>query len=213
MLPVKFCQQQFSVFRGDVENVSSNQRQRRSSLLTDRPKQKKILGRGLRYDIVSWLLDKLYCCRYRRYRYDIVMFLLYQLIQLYCCRYHRYRYDIVMFLLEQLYCCRYRRYRFDIDTISFHDCRISCIAVDIVDIDTISFHDCWISCIAVDIVDIDTISSCSCCINCIVLCLGLKCSPRKSSNRIIEPFCLRLLVCSSTQLLSLDGYIVTKIRL
>ena len=117
-------------------------------------------------DIVSWLLDKLYCCRYRRYRYNIVMFLL---DQLYCRRYHWYRCHIVMFLLDQLYLSRYRydivswlsdqlycrRYQFDIDTITFRDCWISCIAVDV---DTISSCDCWISCITVDIVKIDTIS-------------------------------------------------------
>ena len=90
--------------------------------------------RRYRYDIISWLLDKLYCCRYRRYRYDIVMYLL---DQLYCCRYRRYRYDIVMFSSDQLFYCRYRRYRFDINMISFCGCRISCIAVDI---DTISIR-------------------------------------------------------------------------
>ena len=55
----------------------------------------------------------------------------------------------------------------DIDTISFHDCWISCIVVNFVDIDTISFHDCRISWIAVDIIDIYSISFHDCWINCI----------------------------------------------
>ena len=71
-----------------------------------------------------------------------------------------------MFLLHQLYCCQYQ---FDIDTISFCDCWIRCIAVDIVHIDTISFCACWISCIAVDIVHIDMISFCACWISCIAV--------------------------------------------
>ena len=81
------------------------------------------------YNIVLWLLDWLYCCRYQRYRYDNVIYLL---DQLYCCRYQRYRYDNVIYLLDQLYSCRYR---FDIDTISICAWWINCFAVDI---DTIS---------------------------------------------------------------------------
>ena len=107
-------------------------------------------------------------------------------------RYRRYRNDIVYFMLISYIHFYYnesmlRRHRFDIVTISSCNWLINCIAVDIVDIntisscsswiicfaidivdiidiDSISFHDCWISCIDVDIVDIDTISSCSCCI-------------------------------------------------
>ena len=38
LLPVKCCSTPFSGFRGEVENVSANQRQGRSSCFSDRPK-------------------------------------------------------------------------------------------------------------------------------------------------------------------------------
>ena len=46
LLPVKFRWIQFSGFRGEVENVSANQRPGRPSCFSDRPKKHK-LGRGL----------------------------------------------------------------------------------------------------------------------------------------------------------------------
>ena len=45
MLPVKFCRNPFSGFRGEVENVSANQRPGRPSCFSDRPEKHK-LGRG-----------------------------------------------------------------------------------------------------------------------------------------------------------------------
>ena len=45
LLPVKFSWFQFSGFRGEVENVSANQRQGRPSCFSDRPEKHK-LGRG-----------------------------------------------------------------------------------------------------------------------------------------------------------------------
>ena len=45
LLPVKFRIIQFSGFRGEVENVSANQRQGRPSSFSDRPEKHK-LGRG-----------------------------------------------------------------------------------------------------------------------------------------------------------------------
>ena len=45
MLPVKFCWIPFSSFRGEVENVSTNQRSGRPSCFSDRPEKHK-LGRG-----------------------------------------------------------------------------------------------------------------------------------------------------------------------
>ena len=44
-LPVKFRQILFSGFRGEVENVSANQRLGRPSCFSDRPEKHK-LGRG-----------------------------------------------------------------------------------------------------------------------------------------------------------------------
>ena len=45
LLPVKFRQIPFSGLRGEVENVSANQRQGRPSCFSDRPEKHK-LGRG-----------------------------------------------------------------------------------------------------------------------------------------------------------------------
>ena len=45
LLPVKFRQIPFRGFRGEVENVSANQRPGRPSCFSDRP-QKHKLGRG-----------------------------------------------------------------------------------------------------------------------------------------------------------------------
>ena len=45
LLPVKFHQIPFSGFRGEVENVSANQRPGRPSFVSDRP-EKHNLGRG-----------------------------------------------------------------------------------------------------------------------------------------------------------------------
>ena len=45
LLPVKFCVNPFSGFRGEVENVSANQRPGRPSWFYDRPEKHK-LGRG-----------------------------------------------------------------------------------------------------------------------------------------------------------------------
>ena len=50
-LPVNFCWIPFSGFRGEVENVSANQRQARPSCFSDRPEKHK-LGRG-RWDLAS----------------------------------------------------------------------------------------------------------------------------------------------------------------
>ena len=104
-------------------------------------------------------------CRYRLFYVDIVHTFLWSGIYITSTSI-RYWYDIVMFLLNQLFCCQYR---FNIDTISFCDCWMTCIAVDIVYIDTISSCSCWMTCIAVDIVEIDTISSCSCWMTCIAV--------------------------------------------
>ena len=49
LLPVKFCRVPFNVFRGEVENVSANQRPGRPSCFSDRPEKHK-LGRG-RWDL------------------------------------------------------------------------------------------------------------------------------------------------------------------
>ena len=51
LLPVKFSWIPFSGFRGEVENVSANQRQWRPSCFSNRPKKHK-LGRG-RWDLAS----------------------------------------------------------------------------------------------------------------------------------------------------------------
>ena len=51
LLPVKFRWILFSCFRGEVENVSANQRPGRPSCFSDRPKKHK-LGRGL-WDLAS----------------------------------------------------------------------------------------------------------------------------------------------------------------
>ena len=51
LLPVKFCWIPFSGFRGEVENVSANQRPGRPSCFSDRPEKHK-LGRG-RWDLAS----------------------------------------------------------------------------------------------------------------------------------------------------------------
>ena len=51
LLPVKFCWIPFSGFRGEVENVSANQRSGRPSYFSDRPEKHK-LGRG-RWDLAS----------------------------------------------------------------------------------------------------------------------------------------------------------------
>ena len=51
MLPVKFCWIPFSSFRGEVENVSANQRPGRPSCYSDRPKKQK-LGREC-WDLAS----------------------------------------------------------------------------------------------------------------------------------------------------------------
>ena len=45
LLPVKFHQIPFSGFKGEVENVSANQKPGRPSYFSDRPKKHK-LGRG-----------------------------------------------------------------------------------------------------------------------------------------------------------------------
>ena len=51
LLPVKFRWIPFSAFRGEVENVSANQRPGRPSCFSDQPKKHK-LGRG-RWDLAS----------------------------------------------------------------------------------------------------------------------------------------------------------------
>ena len=51
LLPVKFCWISFSRFRGEVENVSANQRPGRPSCFSDRPEKHK-LTRG-RWDLAS----------------------------------------------------------------------------------------------------------------------------------------------------------------
>ena len=52
VLPVKFCWNPFSGFRGKVENVSANQRPGRPSCFSDWPEKHK-LGRG-RWDLASY---------------------------------------------------------------------------------------------------------------------------------------------------------------
>ena len=52
LLPVKFRWIPFSRFRGEVENVSANQRQGQPSSFSDRPKKHK-LGRGC-WDLASY---------------------------------------------------------------------------------------------------------------------------------------------------------------
>ena len=52
LLPVKFRLIPFSGFRGEVENVSVNQRPRRPTCFSDRPEKHK-LGRG-RWDLASY---------------------------------------------------------------------------------------------------------------------------------------------------------------
>ena len=52
LLPMKFCWNPFSGFRGEVENVSANQRPGRPSCFSDRPEKHK-LGRG-RWDLASY---------------------------------------------------------------------------------------------------------------------------------------------------------------
>ena len=51
LLPIKFCWIPFSSFRGEVKNVSANQRPGRLSCFSDRPEKHK-LGRG-RWDLAS----------------------------------------------------------------------------------------------------------------------------------------------------------------
>ena len=51
LLPVKFCHILFNSFKGEVENVSANQRQGRPSCFSDRLEKHK-LGRG-RWDLAS----------------------------------------------------------------------------------------------------------------------------------------------------------------
>ena len=51
LLPIKFRWIPFSIFRGEVENVSANQRPGRPSCFSDRPEKHK-LGRG-RWDLAS----------------------------------------------------------------------------------------------------------------------------------------------------------------
>ena len=51
LLPVKFRWIPFSSFRGEVENISANQRQGRPSCFSDRPEKQK-LGRG-HWDLTS----------------------------------------------------------------------------------------------------------------------------------------------------------------
>ena len=51
LLPIKFCWIPFDGFRGEVENVSANQRPGRPSCYSDRPEKHK-LGRG-RWDLAS----------------------------------------------------------------------------------------------------------------------------------------------------------------
>ena len=51
LLPIKFCWIPFNGFRGEVENVSANQRPGRPSCFSDRPEKHK-LGRG-RWDLAS----------------------------------------------------------------------------------------------------------------------------------------------------------------
>ena len=51
LLSIKFCWIPFSSFRGEVENVSANQRPGRPSCFSDRPEKHK-LGRGL-WDLAS----------------------------------------------------------------------------------------------------------------------------------------------------------------
>ena len=51
LLPVQFCWIPFCGFRGEVENVSANQRPGRPSCFSDRPEKHK-LGRG-RWDLAS----------------------------------------------------------------------------------------------------------------------------------------------------------------
>ena len=51
LLPLKFCWILFSGFRGEVENVSANQRPGRPSCFSDRPEKHK-LGRGC-WDLTS----------------------------------------------------------------------------------------------------------------------------------------------------------------
>ena len=48
LLPVKFCLIPFSGFRGEVENVSANQRPGRPSCFSDRPEKHKLGKRTLR---------------------------------------------------------------------------------------------------------------------------------------------------------------------
>ena len=52
LLPIKFCWIRFSGLRGEVENVSANQRPGRPSCFSDRPEKHK-LGRR-RLDLASW---------------------------------------------------------------------------------------------------------------------------------------------------------------
>ena len=52
LLPVKFRWIPFSGLRGEVENVSANQRPGQQSCFSDRPEKHK-LGRG-RWDLASW---------------------------------------------------------------------------------------------------------------------------------------------------------------
>ena len=52
LLPDKFCWIPFSGFRGEVENVSANQRPGRTSCFSDRPEKHKF-GR-VRWDLASW---------------------------------------------------------------------------------------------------------------------------------------------------------------
>ena len=64
LLPTKFRWITFSGFRGEVENVSANQRPGRPSCFTDQPEKHK-LGRGL-WDLASYQVSLNYVQRFQR---------------------------------------------------------------------------------------------------------------------------------------------------
>ena len=64
LLPVKFRWILFSGFRGEVENVSANQRPGRPSCFSDRPEKQK-LGIG-RWDLASCQVSLNYVWRFQR---------------------------------------------------------------------------------------------------------------------------------------------------
>ena len=117
-------------------------------------------------DIVDIVSISSILCRYRTY-ISIIRNLYYVDIDSISIRYRHVTGSTVLLSISSISI----RYRFvivgsselqSISSISsFSNGLVSWITVDIVDIDMISFRDCWISCIAVDIVDIvdiDTIS-------------------------------------------------------